>query len=80
LFWRAVAASWVIVIVPSAMVAGVGSARIVMAAAAAGPIALGTFAFALSQPIRHVPLTTTRWFCQGSAAALASVLAWIVVG
>lgn len=76
LFWRAVGASCAIVIVPFAIVASSSVANVPMALAAVATIALGTLAFAAMQPVRHAPLTAARWFCQGSAAAIASALAW----
>ena len=79
LFSRAVLASFVIVIVPVAIVANIGFKNVAMAVAALGTIALSAIGFAVAQPIRHAPLTPTRWLCQGSAAAAASALAWVIV-
>ena len=79
LFWRAVGASCAIVIVPFAIVASSSVVNVPMALSAVATIALGTLAFAVMQPVRHAPLTGARWLCQGSAAAVASVLAWVGV-
>ena len=80
LFWRAIGASWAIVIVPFAVVTGASVATVPAALAAGGTMALGTLGFAASQPVRNAPQTASRWMCQGSAAALASVLAWTIAG
>jgi phytol kinase len=77
LFWRAVGASLAIVIGPFVLVAGPGIAvPSVMAAGAS--MALGTLGFAASQPVRNAPQTMTRWMCQGTAAAVTSLLAWAI--
>jgi hypothetical protein len=79
LFLRAVIASCAIVILPLAIAAGVSVVTLQMAFTALGTTALCTLAFALMQPVRHAPLTVGRWLCQGSAAAVASALAWFIV-
>jgi phytol kinase len=77
LFWRAVGASWAIVMGPFVLVSGPGAA-VPSAIAAGASMALGTLGFAASQPVRNAPQTMTRWLCQGTAAAVTSVLAWVI--
>jgi phytol kinase len=79
LFWRAVLASWAIVMVPFVAVAGVTAGNLTAAAGAVAAIALGAATFVRSQPeIRDTPMTTRRWLCQAGAASLASVAAWLL--
>lgn len=76
LFWRAVLASWAIVIVPFFAVTGLSVPNLTAAAGAIVAIALGTAAFLLTQPIRAVPQTARRWLCQAGGASVASGAAW----
>jgi hypothetical protein len=77
LFWRAIGASWAIVMGPFVLVAG-SSAAVPSVLAAGASMALGTLGFAASQPVRNAPQTMTRWLCQGTAAAITSALAWVI--
>jgi phytol kinase len=77
LFWRAIGASWAIVMGPFVLVSG-SSVAVPSVLAAGASMALGTLGFAASQPVRNAPQTMRRWCCQGAAAAITSVLAWVV--
>jgi phytol kinase len=80
LFWRAVAGSWAIVLVPFVVTAGLTAANALAAAVAIVAIALGSAAFVRTQPdIRNVPLTMRRWLWQASAASVASLAAWLML-
>lgn len=79
LFVRALVASCAIVIVPFAIAAGISAVKVQMVFVALGAIAFATLTFAVTQPIRHTPLTRSRWLCQGTAAGIASTLAWAVI-
>jgi phytol kinase len=77
LFWRAVGASWAIVMMPIMFVAN-SSVAVPGVIVAGGSMALGTLGFAAAQPVRNAPQSMSRWICQGGAAALASVLTWAI--
>lgn len=80
LFWRAVAESWAIVLIPSVLAAGVTLASAVAAAAAFPSIALGSAAFVRAQPdIRDAPHTARRWVWQACGASVASLAAWLLL-
>jgi phytol kinase len=81
LFWRAVIASWAIVMVPFVAVTDTTPANVAAAAGAGAAIALGTAAFVRTQPnIRHTPQTTRRWLLQAGAATVASLAGWLILG
>jgi phytol kinase len=79
LFWRAVATSWAVVLVPFVITAGADVIRAVAAAIALIAVALGSAAFIKTQPnVRHMPQDARRWICQAGAACVASVAAWLL--
>lgn len=79
LFWRAVAASWLIVMIPFLLTAGATAANLAGAACALAAIALGTAAFLGGQTdIRNAPQTTRRWVWQAGAAGVASLAGWLI--
>jgi phytol kinase len=79
LFWRAVAASWVIVMVPFVLTAGATATNLAGAGCAIAAIALGTATFLrLQTDIRNAPQTLQRWVHQAGAAGVASLAGWLL--
>lgn len=78
LFWRAVLASWVIVLVPYMAAAGAHRAAMAGAAAAGLAIAVGAALFVRLTDIRNAPQTPLRWFVQAGAAGVASAAVWSI--
>jgi hypothetical protein len=76
-FWRAVATSWAIVMIPFVAVTNTESSTLAAALGALVAMAIGTAAFVEAEPdIRRAALTARRWIYQGAAAGLASAGAW----
>jgi phytol kinase len=80
LFWRAVATSWVVVMVPFVAVTGVEPASVAAATGAGAAMAAGTAAFVRTQPhIRHAPQSLQRWVLQAGAACATSMASWLIL-
>jgi len=78
LFSRAVAASWIIVMVPFVVTTSPGASDIA-AAVSIVAIALGAAAFVGVCDIRDAPQTTRRWMYQAGAAGIASLASWLIL-
>ena len=80
IFWRAVAMSWALTMVPLVAAAGATGANVAAAAAALGAIAVGAAAFVVTQPtIRNTSQDAARWVWQAAAASAASIAAWATI-
>lgn len=77
MFTRVVVTSWVIVMLPYAVVAGRTVISLVLALSALPAIAAGAALFVRAQPdIRNADATPRRWISQSVAGAAASLAAW----
>jgi phytol kinase len=77
LFWRVVASSWALVMIPFLGVTNTEASTLVAALGALVAMAIGTAAFIKAEPdIRCAALTARRWIYQGAAAGIASAGAW----
>lgn len=78
LLWRAVVTSWAIVMAPYVLAVGVEPLTVVAAAGAVAAVAAGAAGFVGAEPdIRHARQNAARWLYQATAAAAASLAAWV---
>jgi hypothetical protein len=76
---RAVAAAWVVVLIPYLATVGLDAASMLALVAAVPALAAGTALFVRAQPdIRHAQQDAHRWITQAGAAAVASAAGWIL--
>jgi phytol kinase len=76
-FWRVVATSWAIVMIPYVGVTDADASHLVAALGAFVAVAIGTAVFVKAEPdVRHATQTARRWIYQGAAAGIASASAW----
>jgi phytol kinase len=76
---RALSISWVLVLLPFALLEGVTQRTVLLSLAGVAAMAIGVGVFVQSQPsIRHAPQDTRRWVLQAASAAVASAAGWLI--